>query len=62
MPPLRQMVMRKEIPVSPYLKRPLRSLEEVLRERAGRVAAARRVEQAPAADNCNRARPPARSA
>lgn len=54
--------MRQQDPVSPYLKRPLRSLEEVLRERAGRLPASRRVERAPAADNSNGPRPPARSA
>jgi len=54
--------MRKQDPVSPYLKRPLRSLEEVLRERSGRRPAPQRVDEAPAADNCNRRRPPARSA
>ena len=54
--------MRKENLVSPYLQRPLRSLEEVLRERAGGRPAPQRDGEAPAADNCNLARPPARSA
>jgi hypothetical protein len=54
--------MRKDDQVSPYLKRPLRSLQEVLRERAGRASAPRRVEQAPVADNSNASLPPAKSA
>jgi len=54
--------MRKQNPVSPYLKRPLRSLEEVLRERSGRRPAPQRVDEAPAADNSNGSLPPAKSA
>jgi hypothetical protein len=55
--------MRDKDPVSPYLQRPLRSLEEVLRQR--RPAPLRKPAAPPAAGNCNRPAPvvpPAKSA
>lgn len=52
---------RKE-PISPYLERPLRSLEDVLRARAGRVPQRHRSSQTPDAENCNASPPPAKSA
>jgi|GEM_PF-4963455 len=51
--------------VSPYLRRPLRSLEEVLRQRLIRLALSRGLQQAPKADNNNHPSdvlPPAKSA
>ncbi|WP_193370044.1 hypothetical protein [Pelagibius marinus] len=51
--------------VSPYLQRPLRSLEEVLRERLVRLARQRGSLPVPEADNSNDpddALPPAKSA
>ncbi|GAB4230827.1 MAG: hypothetical protein Tsb0032_37140 [Kiloniellaceae bacterium] len=51
--------------VSPYLRRPLRSLEEVLRQRLVRLALSRGLQQAPKADNNNHPSdvlPPAKSA
>jgi len=51
--------------ISPYLQRPLRSLEEVLRQRRQRFLALLAAERTPPADNSNRppeAVPPAKSA
>ncbi len=51
--------------VSPYLRRPLRSLEEVLRQRLARLARQRGHVQVPEADNSNHPTdvlPPAKSA
>ncbi|MEQ8356513.1 MAG: hypothetical protein RH942_13300 [Kiloniellaceae bacterium] len=45
--------MRYDDFVSPYLKRPLRSLEEVLHQRQSRPLRPRRIDEAPAADNNN---------
>ena len=55
--------MRREKDVSPYLKRPLRSLEEVLRQRRERLPVSRRPSAAPGNGNLLlRKLSPARSA
>jgi hypothetical protein len=46
--------MKNDDLVSPYLMRPLRSLQEALRQRRARLAYRQPGEDAPAADNSNR--------
>jgi len=58
-------IMRRDNDVSPYLKRPLRSLEDVLRQRSERLRGPQRPAAAPAAGNSNlppQNFPPAKSA